>query len=251
MSGRSPDPVAGHIASGRRRVELLGEIREVVFGAQDGLVSTLAVVVTVAAATDDRTLVLIAGLASAVAGVFSMAAGEFLGSRSRAQIMAAELEDERREVAERPDEAEAELVALFREDGVDEHDARHLAATLRRHPEAMLSTMAAKELGLVAVGAGAVADAPGRGAAIMGAAFALGGAVPLLPFLVTGGLPALVAAALLTGLALFALGAVKSRWTGRGRLRAGLEVLSLAVLAGAAGYLLGSVLPTLLGGLPG
>ncbi|HEY3208468.1 MAG TPA: VIT1/CCC1 transporter family protein, partial [Actinomycetota bacterium] len=59
----------------RRRASLLGDIREAIFGAQDGLVSTLAVVSTVSGATDRRLAILIAGIATALAGIFSMAAG--------------------------------------------------------------------------------------------------------------------------------------------------------------------------------
>jgi VIT1/CCC1 family predicted Fe2+/Mn2+ transporter len=68
--------LAGHLADERHKASLLGEIREAIFGAQDGLVSTLAVVSAVAGASSDRFVVLIAGIASALAGVFSMAAGE-------------------------------------------------------------------------------------------------------------------------------------------------------------------------------
>ncbi len=87
------DEIATHIEQERRQVSLLGEIREIVFGAQDGLVSTLAVVATVVGATDDNVAVLIAGLASAMAGVFSMAIGEYIGSKSQREIFAWHIAD--------------------------------------------------------------------------------------------------------------------------------------------------------------
>jgi len=73
-----------HLAEERRKASLLGEIREAIFGAQDGLVSTLAVASTVAGASDNRFPVLVAGIASALAGVFSMAAGEYMSSKRTA-----------------------------------------------------------------------------------------------------------------------------------------------------------------------
>ena len=225
--------IAAHIAEERRRVSLLGEIREIVFGAQDGLVSTLAVVATVAAATNDRLAVLIAGLASALAGIFSMAAGEYLGSKSQAEIFDAEISNEREEVADRSAEAEAE--------------ASQVAAILARHPTSMLSTMVAKELGLIHTERSDPHGGPLRGALIMGGVFAAGGFIPILPFLISGGIAALLWAATLTGTALFGLGAIKSRWTHRSWLTSGAEVFSLAAFAGIAGYLFGSVLPGLLG----
>jgi VIT1/CCC1 family predicted Fe2+/Mn2+ transporter len=79
----------------RRQASLLGDVREAIFGAQDGLVSTLAVVSTVSGATDNRLTVLIAGIATGLAGIFSMAAGEFLSSKSQREIALARIADER------------------------------------------------------------------------------------------------------------------------------------------------------------
>ena len=74
--------VGARLDDERRRAGLLGDVREAIFGAQDGLVSTLAVVSTVSGATNDRYPVLIAGIAAGLAGIFSMAAGEYLSSKS-------------------------------------------------------------------------------------------------------------------------------------------------------------------------
>jgi vacuolar iron transporter family protein len=240
------EAIAVHIEQERRSVSVLGEIREVVFGAQDGLVSTLAVVATVVGATSDNTAVLIAGVASAMAGVFSMAVGEYMGSKSQAEIFEAHIEDEREEVRERPAEAEAEVAYLFRTEGMEPEDAAEAARIIGRYPESLLATMVAKELGL-AHHHEDIAGSPLRGALLMGASFAFGAAVPVLPFLFTEGLPALTVAGILTGVTLFTIGAVRARWTGRPLLRSGLEVLSLAAIAGVAGYLFGTVLPTVLG----
>jgi vacuolar iron transporter family protein len=203
----------------------------------------------VAGATSDNLAVLIAGLASAMAGVFSMAAGEYLGSKSQREIYDAQIAEEEREVRERPLEAEAEIAYLFTTEGMSEEDAWATAATIGRYPRSLLATMVAKELGLT------VEDdrredtegSPLRGSVVMGAAFAAGAVVPVLPFLVTDGLQALSIATGLTGAVLFAIGAVKSRWTHRSWLWSGLEIVSLAAFAGVAGYLFGTVLPGLLG----
>jgi vacuolar iron transporter family protein len=218
------DQIASHIAEERRAISLLGEIRETVFGAQDGLVSTLAVVATVAGATSDNLTVLIAGLASAVAGVFSMAAGEYLGSKSQAEIFATQIEEEREEVDDRPLEAEAEIAYLFMQEGMAQEDAWDVAGVIGRYPDSLLATMVAKELGLV-VENEETAGSPFRGALVMGGAFAAGAAVPVLPFVFVTGMTAVVTASVATGLVLFAIGAVKSRWTHRFWLWSGLELL--------------------------
>jgi VIT1/CCC1 family predicted Fe2+/Mn2+ transporter len=240
------DYLERHIDEERRSISALGEIREVVFGAQDGLVSTLAVVAAVAGATNDNLAILIAGLASAVAGIFSMAVGEYMGSKSQAEIFASQIAHERHEVATRPLESEAEVAYLFMTEGMDEADAYRTAAIIARYPESLLATMVAKELGVIHDDA-ETAGSPFRGALVMGGSFALGSVVPILPFLVAQGYPALLWAGGLTGAVLFGIGAVKARWTRRSWITSGLEILALAAFAGIAGYLFGTVLPTVLG----
>lgn len=234
-----------HLAEERRRASILGEIREAIFGAQDGLVSTLAVVSTVAGASADRLPVLIAGIASALAGVFSMAAGEYMSSKSQREIFAAQIAGEREEVVERPGEAEAEMAFMLEEDGLPRPEASTTAAALASHPEVLLKTMVEKELGL----AGEHTEGtPFQGALVMGASFGLGSLVPLVAYLV---LPVGVAtwtAVMASAAVLFGVGVLKSRWTRRPWLRSGLEILLLGAFAGVAGFLFGNVLPTVLGG---
>lgn len=236
--------LAGHLAEERRGSAILGEIREVVFGAQDGLVSTLAVVATVAGAAGTPFPIVVAGIATGLAGVFSMAAGEFIGSKSQREIFDAQVTSERAEIVERPGEAEAEVAFMLAEEGLGDDDAARVAAIMARHPEVLLRTMVTKELGIQ------VDDEHGgvlQGALLMGSAFGLGAAVPVVPFLLLPVPVALPAAGIATGVALFGIGVVKSRWTHRGAIASGLEVLALAAVAGVAGYVFGTVLPLLLG----
>jgi VIT1/CCC1 family predicted Fe2+/Mn2+ transporter len=235
--------LAQHLAEERKEAELLGEIREALFGMQDGLVSTLAVVSTVGAATGDRLAVLIAGIASALAGVFSMAAGEYLSSKSQREIYVAQIENERQEVRDRPAEAEAEVAYMLQSEGLSEAAARRVAAELAREPTVLLKTMVEKELGLVIEeGRGAL-----QGAIVMGGAFGLASLVPLLPYLLLPIASAPAASLVLCGAVVFVIGAVKTRWTRRDPVRSGLEVVALAAFAGIVGYLFGSVLPSVLG----
>lgn len=238
------DWVEQHIEEERRSASLLGEIREIVFGAQDGLVSTLAVVATVAGASSSRTAILVAGLASAMAGVFSMSIGEYMSSKSQGEIQEWQLKDEWEEVQERPAEAEAEMAFMFMQEGMDTGDAWNAANLISRNPRSLLATMVSKELGLVVDD---VAGSPFRGALFMGGAFALGSAIPIVPFFFGSGIGTLAIATGATALALFTIGAVKSRWTRRSWLASGAEIVALAATAGVAGYLFGSVLPSLLG----
>jgi VIT1/CCC1 family predicted Fe2+/Mn2+ transporter len=236
-----------HLAEERRKASLLGEIREAIFGAQDGLVSTLAVVSTVAGASGERFAVLIAGIASGLAGVFSMAAGEFMSSKSQREIFEAQIVGEREEVAERPGEAQAEMAYMFEEDGLPREEASSIAAVMAQHPDVLLKTMVEKELGL----SGEHAEGtPLQGALIMGGAFGVGAAVPIVPYLLLDVDVAIWGALAATAAVLFAIGVLKSRWTRRPWLWSGLEILALGAVAGIAGFFFGNLLPSLLG-VPG
>lgn len=235
-----------HIREERREASLLGDIREVIFGAQDGLVSTLAVVATVAGATSNRLSILVAGFASAMAGVFSMGVGEYMSSKSQSEVQRMRIAEEAHEVEERPLESEAEVAYMFEEEGMSRADARTTAQIIARYPRSLLATMVAKELGLI-VDEDEVSGSPFRGAMFMAGAFAAGSAVPIAPFLFTEGTFALVLSTLVTAAVLFGIGAIKSRWTHRSLLASGIEIVALAAFAGIAGYLFGTVLPGLLG----
>lgn len=235
--------LAEHLREERAEADLLGEIREALFGAQDGLVSTLAVVSTVGAATNDRFAILIAGIASALAGVFSMGAGEYLSSKSQREIYMAQIRKEREEVAERPGEAEAEVAYMLEGEGLDPVAAKRVAAELATTPQVLLNTMVEKELGIpVAEGRNAL-----QGALIMGASFGLAALVPIVAYVFLDPGPAFPVSMALSLVVLFGIGLVKSRWTERDPIRSGLEVVLLAAFAGIAGWFFGQLLPGLLG----
>jgi VIT1/CCC1 family predicted Fe2+/Mn2+ transporter len=245
----SPEWIKAHIADERRQASILGESREIIFGAQDGLVSTLAVVATVAGAASSRTAVLVAGLASAVAGIFSMGIGEYMSSKSQGEMNRRLVAEELEEVRERPLESEAEVAYMFEQEGLGQDDARRIASVIAKSPNSLLSTMVSKELGLI-VDQEDTEGSPLQGAVFMAVAFAVGSMVPVIPFLFAGGTTALAWATATTAAVLFAIGAVKARWTNRNPVVSGLEIVALAAAAGVLGYLFGTVLPELLGFSP-
>jgi VIT1/CCC1 family predicted Fe2+/Mn2+ transporter len=239
-----PAAIAARLDDERRRASTLGEVREAIFGAQDGLVSTLAVVSTVSGATSDRFPVLVAGIAAALAGIFSMAAGEYLSSKSQRQIVLAQLLEQRERVATQRTESQAELAYLFTEEGLPPQDAAVIAAVIGRHPEVLLTTKAAKEFG---ISLDETAGSPLQGAMVMGIAFGLGALAPILPYLILPIGVATAVAVAATGAVLFLIGVAKTRWTGGNPLASGAEILLVGAVAGIVGNFFGSVLPALLG----
>jgi vacuolar iron transporter family protein len=250
----APDPVRsaerapGHartdeLAGEAERIGRLSSIREVVFGAQDGLVSTFAVVAGLAAAGVGHLVVLLGGLVSAVAGVLSMSIGTFLASRAQRQLHETELERERREIGEHPGEEVAELMAALMARGMARGDAVEVARRVARHPDLLLSTLAIFELGLAPQRLGS----PVRDAFVMAGAFGGAALVPLLPFLAGHVLPAFALSGALTLLALFGVGVMKARVAGVSAVRSGLEVAVLAAASGTLSFGLGRLASLVLG----
>ncbi len=225
----------------RWRVARLGRLREVVFGAQDGLLSTVALVTSLAVAVESQTTVLIAGLAGALPGMISMATGALLGSRAEQDVQRAEIEREARELEENPAEELAELVVLFQREGRTYHEARQMADEISQDRDLWLRTLVEKELGISAEDT----SSPVKDAMVMGAAFITGAAVPLVPhFFLTGG-PAIGVSVGATLAGLFALGILKGRLVQRSPLLQGLEILGIGALSAGVGYALGELIPRL------
>ena len=225
------------------RIGRLSSIREVVFGAQDGLVSTFAVVAGLAAAGMGHLVVLLGGLVSAVAGVLSMSIGTFLASRAQGQLYVSELERERREIRDHPGEEVAELMAALIARGMSRADAVEVARRIARHPDLLLNTLAIFELGLAPQRLGS----PVRDAFVMAVAFGAASLVPLLPFLAGHLLPAFALSGVATLVALFGVGVAKARVAGVAPIRSGLEVAALAAASGLLSFGLGRLASLVLG----
>src|SRR5256886_3944445 len=160
--------LAEHLREERREAALLSEVREAIFGAQDGVTSILAVVITVATATNQQYAVLVAGIAAALAEILSMGAGEYMSSKSQREIFLSQIQKERREVEERPGESEAEVAYMLEREGLPESAAKRVAAELASAPKALLKTIVEKELGLTVDERGS----PLHGSLTLAAAFA-------------------------------------------------------------------------------
>ena len=223
------------LRGGAEEKSLRGAIRELVFGAEDGLVSILGLVTGVAAGTPDPQIVLLAGAAGALSGAVSMAAGNYLGVKSHAEVLQRRLREEARSIRERPEHERAELVNYYREKGLTPEEIRMIVPATERSREFLLEEMAAHELG---ISPAELRNPLWKGLWIF-AAYILAAIFPVLPYALFPRNPALLASMGGTVLALFGVGAAKTIYTGRSALKSGLEMLAIAALAGIAGYLAG------------
>ncbi len=216
-----------------------GWISGAIYGANDGLAAVFGIVAGVSGATGGSSFVLTAGVSAAVASALSMATGAFLAERSEAELAAANIERERQEIAERPEEEQEELSLFYQLKGIDEATADEMAAQLARQPDAMLKALAAEEFGI----AGDRGD-PKQAALAAGVSTGLGAIVPVIPFIFTTGTVAIVTAAVISLIAHFLVGAAKSLVTLRTWWSAGLEMTLAGAIVGGATYLVGLALPT-------
>ena len=226
----------------RWRVASLGRIREVVFGAQDGILSTVALVTSVAVALDSQTAVLVAGLAAAAAGTISMATGAYLGSRAEQDVQRAEIAREAQEIEEKPAEELAELVVIFQREGRTFEEARRMADEIAEDKELWLRTLVEKELGI----SPDETTNPIKDAAAMGLSFLLAASIPIIPHVVLTGTAAISVSVAGALVALFVLGSLKGRLVQKSPILQGLEILGIGAVSAAIGFALGDGIPRLI-----
>jgi VIT1/CCC1 family predicted Fe2+/Mn2+ transporter len=226
------------MASRHKGVGTGGNLRAAIFGVNDGALSNVSLILGMAGASADEKVVLLSGIAGLLAGAFSMAAGEYVSVRSQREMYEHQIDLERKELAEYPEEEAEELALIYAARGMPIEEARVYALKTVADPERALLTLAREELGLNPDDLGS----PWGAALSSFGSFAVGAIIPLLPFLLWPGHLAIWIAIAATAIALFAVGAAISLFTGRSALRDGLRMLAIGVLAGAVTYCIGAVI---------
>ncbi len=225
---------------GRHRNVGGNALRAAVLGANDGLVSNLSLVMGVSGADVDNRGILIAGMAGLLAGSISMALGEWLSVQSSRELYEHHITIEAAELESEPELEQQELALIYRAKGLPPEQAERLAAQLMENPQSALDTMAREELGV---------DPEELGGSAWEAAFssfflfALGAIIPVVPFLLTTGMQAVLFSLLVSAVGLFAIGAAITLLTGRSVWYSGMRQLLFGLTAAAVtygiGYLLG------------
>ena len=213
-----------------------GRLRPAVFGAMDGLVTNVSLIAGVSGGGVVRHAVILAGWAGLVAGAFSMATGEFTSVRSQNELVESEVAVEREGLAARPREERAELAAMLIQRGVAPALAEEVAGQMSQSPDDALHFHAQEELG---VDPGHLAS-PYEAAGLSFVSFAIGAALPLLPFLLGASVlwPSLVA----TAVALALSGGVVARLTRRPIALGAVRQVALAVLSAGVTYVVGRII---------
>jgi vacuolar iron transporter family protein len=220
-------------------------LKSAIYGGLDGTITTFSVVAGVTGASLSTGVILIMGFANLVGDGISMAIGDYLSTKSQQEYHKAERKREQWEAENYPEGEKLELLQIYMSKGVTKPDAKKMVETISKHKKAWLDIMMVEELGILESG-----QSPVKNALVTFGSFCLFGFVPVLTYVLLSFLPfikpvAFLAASVLTGLTLFTLGALKTRFTGRSWFISGLEMLLVGGLAAGAAYVIGM----LLGGL--
>ena len=227
---------------GRHKASGGNALRAAVLGANDGLVSNLSLSMGVAGASGGGGAVLVAGVAGLLAGSLSMALGEWLSVQSARELYAHQVKVEREELAMVPDEEEEELALIYESKGLSPEQSRATARSIIGGDVGRaVDTLAREELGIDPEALGGSAwVAAGTSFCL----FALGAIVPVAPFIVASGFPAVAASIILSAAALMAVGVAITIVTGSSALRSGGRQVIFGMLAAAVTFGLGSLVGT-------
>jgi VIT1/CCC1 family predicted Fe2+/Mn2+ transporter/rubrerythrin len=216
-----------------------GGVRDVIFGANDGLVSILALMAGVYGAAPDPRFILISGVGGAVAGAVSMGAGAYISSKSEREVTEKESQRKGTEKRRGPEKERAELASFYQAQGLGEAEAEAVAQRVLSRME----LQAEHSLGDVGGLAAEESWPPIKAGVLTGLSFAVASLVPILPFAVLDVSRAAITAVLASLAAMFGVGASKAIFTRKSWVAGGLEVLAVGTLAAVSTYLIGLLFP--------
>jgi VIT1/CCC1 family predicted Fe2+/Mn2+ transporter len=220
-----------------------GTLRSAILGANDGIVSVLALAAGVAGATASSQAVVVAGVAGITAGAFSMAASNYVSVRAEQEMVATRARMQRDAVEVAPKRKSAQLREAYWARGYAPEEAEAMVSRLAKNPDEFARALLVEEYGI----AEASFESPPRLAATTGIAFGAAAVVPVLPFFALPVAPAVATSVVLSGAALFAAGVLRSLVTLKPFLRNGFEMLVVGMGAAAFTYAVGLALGTVVG----
>lgn len=212
-------------------------IREMVFGLEDGMVSTLGAITGIATSTNNHFFVVLSGSVIIAVESISMAVGSYLSNNSEQAIDDRAVAEEKDQIKKFPKEEKEEMIGLFKKDGWPSELAYVMAEETARNPKLMLREMSYRELNLVPDSH----ESPVKKGVIMFISYIVGGFIPLTPYIFLPVKEAIMISIPVTVVGLFALGALTTKYSGRSWWKAGLEMMLLASAAAVIGYVVGQL----------
>jgi vacuolar iron transporter family protein len=218
-----------------------GYLRSVVYGFNDGLTANFGLVAGILGADVAPHIVIISGVAGALADALSMGSSGYLAAKSESEVHAHQIEIERQEMKLMPDLEEEELAIIYESKGLTPQRAQETARAIMQEPQKALDTMVQEELNIHPAEL-----APLRDGLVTGTATAIGAFIPIVPFFVLAHARAVWASLVLSMAAHFAIGAARSLFTGRGVWSSGRDMFVVGFGVAAIGYFIGELVTRML-----
>jgi VIT1/CCC1 family predicted Fe2+/Mn2+ transporter/rubrerythrin len=218
-----------------------GYLRSVVYGFNDGLTANFGLVAGIIGADVAPHIVIISGVAGALADALSMGSSGYLAAKSEAEVQAHQIEMERHEMRLMPDLEEDELAVIYESKGLTPERARETAKAMMQDPAQALDAMVREELNIHPAEL-----APLKDGIVTGTATAIGAFIPIAPFFVMDHWPAVWASLAVSMTAHFAIGGARSLFTGRGIWASGRDMFIVGFGVAAVGYVIGELITKLL-----
>jgi len=214
-----------------------GYLRSIVYGFNDGLTANFGLVAGVIGANVAPHIVIISGIAGAIADALSMGASGYLAAKSEAEVQAHQIELERHEMRLMPDLEEDELAVMYEAKGLSPERARETARVMMQDPSQALGEMVREELNIQPAEL-----APLKDGVVTGLATAVGAFIPIAPFLVMAHASAVWASLAISMLTHFGIGAARSLLTGRNLWASGRDMFLVGFGVAGVGYVIGEII---------
>lgn len=217
-----------------------GTARAALLGLSDGLVTNVSLILGVSATGAGSDIVRIAGIASLIAGGFSMAVGEYISMQGQVELLRGVLKAERQELREHPQSAKKSLREVLIADGMTPATANTASIEVSRDPAKAMALYARGKLGINPKQLGS----PWRSAWTSLVMFACGAAVPLIPWFISSGMTAVITSVALSAGSALLIGSYLGYMTAGSPLRTALRQLLVLILAAGATFLVGLLFQT-------
>ncbi|MBI3262329.1 MAG: VIT1/CCC1 transporter family protein [Acidobacteria bacterium] len=214
-----------------------GYLRSVVYGFNDGLTANFGLVAGVIGANVPPHIVIITGIAGAIADALSMGSSGYLAAKSQSEVQAHQIDMERHEIRMMPEIEEEELALIYEARGMPADRARELAGQVMKDPSQALAAKVREELNITAADISPLADG-----LVTGIATAVGAFIPILPFVLLARGSASWTSLTISMLAHFAIGAARSLFTGRSVWASGRDMFVVGFGVAAVGYAIGELI---------
>jgi VIT1/CCC1 family predicted Fe2+/Mn2+ transporter len=214
-------------------------IRAAVLGGNDGLVSVFSLVMGVAGATGNNQSVLLAGIAGLLAGALSMALGEWISVKSSQELYENQMAIEMDEIENNPEGEQKELALIYMAKGIPEVNAKEMASEIMKDKTHAHEVLVKEELG--------INPEELKGSAVEAAIysfmlFTVGGLIPVIPFIFTSGIHAIILSITLSTLGLFLIGGAITLFTGKNLWYSGFRQIIFGLLAAAITFGIGKLI---------